>query len=595
MTRLLALLFCLFFLAGCAQPVPPEEESIPSSQKLYAPGHTLETQSRGMLQVFPTGIPGDGSVSAVGNDLLLCDGSTLRLLTGKSLALGNSCPGGAVLLTTGDRIYQYIQSEKALWILDTGLNHLSDISLPEDSLGIPGVTPDGEVYFCTESAIYHRDADGFLRILRDRLDITDGKILCLNDALLFVTVTDSHGKTDCLFLRSDNGGEVFSDFPADTAAFFDGTLFWACTAPESREICVLTLEERSLQLNSGKGEEFFAFLPQLCSVITVLPASEAQPLTAKLYDLSSGLLRSTVELGGIRTLSGACITEQGILYLTAVPEAEDTCWLLRWNYDAFPPESDDCFLTVRYTEASPDREGISGTRTRAQRLSREYGVQIAVFEDAAAVQPWDYRFTPEYRVPQTNWALDAVAQVLSQFPEGFFQSLSGHCEGITIGLTAVMQGTAESGSLDFAQGLQFSENNRCFISLTTTGLIEYNLFHEFSHLIDTQVLSRSRAYDNWDTLNPSDFAYSFDFEKDMSRYSNLLTGDARCFVDTCAMYSPAEDRARILEYAANPGNGERFLSPVMQNKLQRICLGIREAFGLTNSSQSFVWEQYLTG
>ena len=52
---------------------------------------------------------------------------------------------------------------------------------------------------------------------------------------------------------------------------------------------------------------------------------------------------------------------------------------------------------------------------------------------------------------------------------------------------------------------------------------------------------------------------------------------------------------RILEYAANPGNGERFLSPVMQNKLQRICLGIREAFGLTNSSQSFVWEQYLTG
>ena len=165
-----------------------------------------------------------------------------------------------------------------------------------------------------------------------------------------------------------------------------------------------------------------------------------------------------------------------------------------------------------------------GTRTRAQRLSREYGVQIAVFEDAAAVQPWDYRFTPEYRVPQTNWALDAVAQVLSQFPEGFFQALSGHCEGITIGLTAVMQGTAESGSLDFAQGLQVSESNRCFIALTTTGLIEYNLFYEFSHLIDTQVLSRSRAYDNWDTLNPSGFTYSFDFEKDMSRYSNLLTG-----------------------------------------------------------------------
>ena len=59
------------------------------------------------------------------------------------------------------------------------------------------------------------------------------------------------------------------------------------------------------------------------------------------------------------------------------------------------------------------------------------------------------------------------------------------------------------------------------------------------------------------------------------------------------MSYPTEDRARILEYAANPGNEALFVPPVMQQKLRRICQGIREAFSLTDDPDTFLWEQYL--
>ena len=300
-----------------------------------------------------------------------------------------------------------------------------------------------------------------------------------------------------------------------------------------------------------------------------------------------------MELSGIDLLTGACATEDGTLYLTALSGDSGESWLLRWNYNAFPAEADDTYLSSRYTADSPDRQGMQKSQNTAQTLGRKYGIGISIFETAADIQPWDYRFTPEFRVPETNWALNTVDTVLAQFPEGFLKTLTRNHDSLTICLVGTIQGTAESGSLEAAQGLQFLEENRCIIALTTTGSIEYNLFHEFSHLIDTQVINNSRAYDNWETLNPAGFSYSFDISKDMSQFNDLIAGQSRAFIDEYAMYSPAEDRARILECAANSGNEAFFTSPILQEKLLRVCTGIREAFGLRDTPEAFVWEQYL--
>ena len=59
------------------------------------------------------------------------------------------------------------------------------------------------------------------------------------------------------------------------------------------------------------------------------------------------------------------------------------------------------------------------------------------------------------------------------------------------------------------------------------------------------------------------------------------------------MSYPKEDRARIMEYAMRAGNESCFESETMQKKLRQLCLGIRKAFDLETSSESFFWEQYL--
>ena len=59
------------------------------------------------------------------------------------------------------------------------------------------------------------------------------------------------------------------------------------------------------------------------------------------------------------------------------------------------------------------------------------------------------------------------------------------------------------------------------------------------------------------------------------------------------MSYPKEDRARIMEYAMTSGNAILFESRTMQAKLLTLCQGIRDAFGLKKSPETFLWEQYL--
>jgi len=42
-----------------------------------------------------------------------------------------------------------------------------------------------------------------------------------------------------------------------------------------------------------------------------------------------------------------------------------------------------------------------------------------------------------------------------------------------------------------------------------------------------------------------------------------------------------------------PGNEALFQSDAMQRKLKALCDGIREAYGLRESPETFLWEQYL--
>ena len=75
---------------------------------------------------------------------------------------------------------------------------------------------------------------------------------------------------------------------------------------------------------------------------------------------------------------------------------------------------------------------------------------------------------------------------------------------------------------------------------------------------------------------------------------SLTEGEKRAFIDSFSMTYPHEDRCRVFYYAVTSGNEAIFTSKFMQNKLQKLCEGIREAYGLEKKDAAYVWEQYLT-
>ena len=596
--KLLAALLALFLLAGCANTAEPIPETTqPPEQTLHVPGHTLEQQTSGIIEVFPTEDWSSCQLYAWGANLLASNGETHCLYTGKSLRLSGSIDGGIPVHSDGDSLWLYDSATRKIRVLGETLEEAGAFCLPADTLGVPGVSGNTNcIYFLKADGLYVWDRPSdTIRVLRDNMAVALGSVWCLeNGSQILVRLTDPNGEANTLLLSAADGSALYEALsPADAAGYSGGTMVLSRENGFQKILC-FPVSGTPQELLVGAEEQFVCFLPKIGAVITLVP-TEDFGITANLYSLFTGQKQSTVTLPGITQLLSGCVTEDGLLYLPAYSQEDRQWYILRWNYSAFPPESDQTYL-VAYTGASaPDPSQAALCREKADALSSRFGIRVAVLEDAAATQPWDYALRAAARTDETLWALETVETLLSCFPDGFLAQLQQNLTGLSLCLVDSIQGTSSYGSLEKAQGLQFEADKTGYIALALSPPEElrYTLVHELSHLIDAQVILHSSVYDNWNDLNPQEFSYSLDVNADMSRYAGFLTGTNRCFVDAYAMSYPTEDRARILEYAANPGNEALFVPPVMQQKLRRICQGIREAFSLTDDPDTFLWEQYL--
>ena len=119
------------------------------------------------------------------------------------------------------------------------------------------------------------------------------------------------------------------------------------------------------------------------------------------------------------------------------------------------------------------------------------------------------------------------------------------------------------------------------------------LYPGVAYAIDSHVLGNSRDFDfdRWNPLNPEGFTYANSY--DVTPQQAYLEGDTRAFTDELAMSYIHEDRCRVFYNAMLADNADMFSSSTMQAKLQRLCMGIREAYGLQKSEKTYTWEQYL--
>ena len=611
MKRLLWLLPVLL-LCGCTALPPEETVTEPTGAPtvvteateplgLYVPTLEPEIATGGALRCYLPQLPDTYGMGMVNGDVLLFSGTevtTLTRYTGEELI-----PVGQITLecyiepeevsfqTSEYGITYYDPGTNNLVFLDNELEEVKRLELAGDLTGQPVLSADRtRIYYCTADAVRVFDTGAGLDRLLKSITYAEQTVegVLIRDNILRCGLTDAQGEKSVLFLSTQTGAtvaqirqdvEVVSCEDDWYAEIRDGLL---------KQVLFGVAGETGRALDPADPFSEPWILENTASVLTV--SQKDSGLGLELYNLDSGLRTAAVKLSNDFTVIAAEAAEDSIYLLVSGNPAADPM-ILRWDWSRNPTGDERNCTGERYTLDNPNEEGLAACADLAREIGETYGLKILVGPEAAQKEPWDYSFTYEHQVPLLNRELEALEEMLGRFPKDFFRKLYGQT---TICIVRSITGSAASGSLEQAKGVQFWDGERAYVVLAVGEGLQQSFCHELFHIIDSKVLSTTRVYYHWENLNPQGCKYFENYTSwqtaDVSQY---LEGENRAFIDAYSMSYPREDRARIMEYACMPENEDYFQSEIMQNKLKTLCQGIREAFGLKNSTESFLWEQYL--
>ncbi len=620
MKKWIPLLLALLLLAGCgAAPSPMEEAaSVPTATAavttatepsgFYDPDAPLELATNGALRCYPLGGISGCNVMLLGEDLLLFshadETTTLQVLSGETLYPKASLlldffltPEGTHLRTWENGISFYDDTRKETVVLDSSLREVARINAPKDILGEPLLSEDRTtLYYCTSDAIRALDLEsGISRCLRETAYPSQFLVgLHQEDTVLQFSYSDYASTWETLFLSTETGTVLHTASDSLSLATY-GIEYYASFWENSTPFYIFGSAGTSPQAfyPADPTTVECTFLPEDRAAVTLFVSPDA-PTLLEYYDLDTGARSASLELDTGFYPWGFVSKGDGKVCFLHYDERSGGDILCIWDTSLSPSGDTACYTGTHYTRETPDYEGLAACTLYAEEISKRYGIEVLVYKRATEIQPWDYDMEYEYQVSVIQAELAQLDARLAHYPDGLLETLAQRFDGVTICLVQSLTGSAESGSLESANGIQFWEGHHAYIALAAGQQTEHALYHELCHLIDTVVLNESGAYDRWDELNPTGFSYDYDYVANQSRNSGeYLREESRYFIDMYSMSFPKEDRARIMEYAMTGGNASYFQSAAMQAKLKLLCEGIREAFGLRKSPETFLWEQYL--
>ena len=599
---ILALLLC-----GCAQgsnePTAPTENGTQTNPVpgLYVPDSAVEQATDGAVRGFR--LPGNryyGCVAGNNEVLLMCDGDgggTLSIYRGETLAevktvdLGqNVIPEPQEIQISTPGIGYFDKEDLAVVFLSKDLVETGRMRLPENITGGIWLSPDWQtVYYCTSQGIHAMNLQtGISRLLLEQTahyqTITGG----FGEKYLRYTVEITEGQRRTVLIDAASGLEVRSGEYLNALITSGEQYFLPQMIGEVRHIGYGNGQEHQVLWPTEKNAE-----PTMLFGNNAVAMVETQDTESNIacYDLTSGKRMAAISLGGIgqiRALAG-----DGAHGLWILLQDESTAeWLYHWDYTKNPTGDEKDYTAPLYTPENPDETALKNMEKQADALGDKYGVDILIWKDAAETVPANQVFTEEYRVQLYEHYLPKIEKVLSTFPKDFFGKTSGG--KLKIALVQSITGNPEKGTLAQTDCIQFRKNNLPVVALTFSEDFEANLYHGIYLYMETRLLSKSSALYEWYRQNPVDFSYDNSYITNMDRTdTTYLEGRNPAFIDLFSMSYAREDRATIFEYACMAGNEEYFESSVLQEKLRRICKGIREAYGLKKVTTEFLWEQYL--
>lgn len=607
MKRLTVVLLCLL-LWGCGRqpPTVPAEiapETTPDSPAtvLYDPGHPLENAYPGLIRAYPITAKNPHGLRAVGKGILLLSGqdcTTMTVFTGDDLqetASLNLC----FPLQQDDPSLQIHQStisyfdplQQETVVLNHRLQEIRRIAAPEGLSGKPVLAANGNIlYYCTGWAVMEWDLSSGIRRMVKEMTYESQELTATHqdDRILECTIQDK-GISAKLFLSADLGLEIASLPENAMVSARDNRYFASVTSGyQTMLISGETGKTPELLLPDQTWQNQF-YLPEDHAAITTVSVQNGTQLNY--YELNTGILRSSVLLEAVLTPKQIVNSSDHFIYILAYDLSAECDILCRWDVLRQPPDPGNTlsYITDYYSPETPDIGALEACREAAKKIGDKYGITLLLWEDAIAVQPWDYRFEPEYLAPVLQKELQLLDQRLAMYPDTLLQQAKAHFTGLTICLVRQITGSGDDRSLPSATGIQYFKEKEAYVVITTGRHSEQALYHELYHVMETHILTESTALDQWESLNPAGFVYGTDSPDD----DIYLQGQTQAFVDRYSMRIPKEDRARILENAMLQGNRDLFRSEYLQRKLRTLCTGLREAYNLQSFPEELPWEQYL--
>lgn len=580
MKLLFTALVCLL-LCGCT---PRPEIAPPPTEPVAEAPAPRSTSYGSAVTAFSLPVKNVRQFLPFGDGFLLKAERTLCLLDSSFLLLSHWEPEFDPLIRVcGEIVTAFDPGSGELLLLDSSLCELRRITLPADIHGEPILSDDSSIlYYCTRRGVYGWDlGSGIRRRIRD---IAGAELLpvALHGPVLQCRTADNRD----LFLDTADG-QLLKELDGPVSLFTEDDSYYCRFDSGSVENLIFgTGEDSPMALFPDNLNARGYFLVGQHAAVTVTSPADGKT-KLDLYSLDTGCLRDTLILEAGHTPTAIVSSKDSVLLLTS------SDLLLKWQPDA-PPVSGKSHTDTYYTADAPDHAGLAQCRDYAQQLSETYGVEVLIWKDAVAQEPWDYRFEAEHRYPVILQQLQTLESCLAQFPESVLRDTAAHFDILRICLVGCIRPITESSGPAEPTGIQFFDENSASIVLAAGDHARQALYHELFHVMETHILSHSNALDRWNELNPSGFSYDLDHSANARRNSGVyLEKEQRAFVDTYSMSFPKEDRARIFEYAMLEDMDHLFRPKTMQQKLSAICTGIREAYGLKKQEEALPWEQYL--
>ena len=591
MKRFLLILLALMLLTGCGVDEPVQQATQPTQPTepagLYIANGATEQQTGGAIRAYmPDGNNYIGLAMMGENPVLISDLSALTMLEGEkglvkaSLKVGESIRVDNITFhVTDDGLSYYRASEREVVLLNNQLRQIAKGELPAEVETLPVVSVQKqEAYYCKGKEIRALDLQtGISRIVKTQVcqsvELIDGYF---DGELLGLRITDDQEKVSTIYISSESGQTVM----------------------EGAELINLKTSENeymTLQKDGIVQQQIFGSrdgTPQNLDTAEIVQpllkiggaisyTKEENYLTLNYYDLTTGKHSASIRLLGLSEPIAIAGAGQYVWFLSSENGRQ---MLYRWDVTQSPSGNDADYVFPVYTKENQDVAGLEACRERAAKLQETYGVNILIGE-AALEMSGGYELEEEYQVHAVNMVMDELEKTFRLFPDDFLS------KSLKSGELRVAIVRSISGDKSMAH---FYNAGNAYILLAVDGNLRQNFIHGFGYVMDSKVLGNSRDFDTWKKLNPKGFDYDYNYyeytQKDDSDY---LSGETRAFVDAYSMTYPHEDRCRIFVAAMSEGSADVFESETMQKKLKRVKDGIREAWDLEKSDETFLWEQYL--